>query len=109
MITILGGGVAGAALARAFALRGRRDVVVFDPRPQGAGSTGKATGGFRTQFESKLNIALSLAARPFFAQRAERVRFQAVGYLYPAEDPITAEKLRLRAEAQVAAGLPITH
>ena len=109
MITILGGGIAGAALARALAVRGRRDVVVFDPRPPAAGSTGRATGGFRTQFESKLNIALSLTSRPFFVERAERIRFQSVGYLYPAEDPATAQKLKQRAEVQVAAGLPIAH
>ena len=33
MITILGGGIVGAALARALAIRGRGDEVVFDPRP----------------------------------------------------------------------------
>ena len=109
MITILGGGIAGTALARALAVRGRRDVVVFDPRPPAAGSTGRSTGGFRTQFESKLNIALSLAARPFFVERAERIGFQPVGYLYPAEDSATAQKLKQRAETQIAAGLPITH
>src|SRR5919108_4415440 len=109
MITILGGGIAGAALARALALGGRHDVVVFDPRPPAAGSTGRATGGFRTQFESKLNIALSLASRPFFVERAERIRFQSVGYLYPAEDPVMARELERRAEIQVAAGLPIAH
>jgi sarcosine oxidase, subunit beta len=109
MITILGGGIAGAALARALAVRGRRDVVVFDPRPPAAGSTGRATGGFRTQFGSRLNIALSLAARPFFVKHAERIRFQSVGYLYPAEDVATAQELQRRAEIQVAAGLPITH
>jgi glycine/D-amino acid oxidase-like deaminating enzyme len=109
MIAILGGGIAGASLARALAVRGRSDVVVFDQRPPAAGSTGRATGGFRTQFESKLNIALSLASRPFFVERAERIRFQSVGYLYPAEDPATAQKLKQRAEIQVAAGLPIAH
>src|SRR5947207_11266808 len=109
MITILGGGIAGAALARALAVRGQRDVVVFDPRPPAAGSTGRATGGFRTQFGSQLNIALSLASRPFFVERAEHIHFQPVGYLYPAEDEATAQELKRRAELQVAAGLPITH
>ena len=72
MITILGGGVAGAALARALALRGRKDVVLFDPRPLGTGSTSKAFGGFRTQQGNPLNIQLSLASRPFFESRADR-------------------------------------
>jgi len=109
MITILGGGVAGAALARALALRGSREVVVFDPRPVAARSTERATGGFRTQFTGKLNIALSLASRPFFLTRAERIRFQPTGYLYLAEESMAAEELRRWAALQVAAGLPITH
>lgn len=109
MITILGGGVAGAALARALAVRGYREVVVFDPRPMAAGSTGKAMGGFRTQFTSTLNIALSLASRPFFITHAERIRFQPTGYLYLAEKREAAEELRRRAQVQIAAGLPITH
>ena len=48
MITILGGGIAGVTLARALALHGRRDVVVFDPHPSATGSTGRAAGGFST-------------------------------------------------------------
>ncbi len=109
MITILGGGIAGVTLARALALRGRRDVVVFDPHPAATGSTGRAAGGFRTQFTSNLNIALALASRPFFVERAEHIRFQPVGYLFTAEDPVTARELERRAAIQVAAGLPITH
>ncbi len=109
MITLLGGGVAGAALARALAVRGYREVVVFDPRPVASGSTGKASGGFRTQFTGRLNIALSLASRPFFITRAGRIRFQPTGYLYLAEKREAAEELRRRAQVQIAAGLPITH
>lgn len=109
MMTILGGGVAGAALARALAVRGYRDVVVFDPRPVASGSTGRAKGGFRTQFTGQLNIALSLASHPFFVTRADRIRFQPTGYLYLAEERMAAEELRRRAELQVAAGLQITH
>jgi sarcosine oxidase, subunit beta len=109
MISILGGGIAGATLARALALRGRRDVVVFDPYPPGTGSTGRAAGGFRTQFISKLNIALALASRPFFVERAKQIRFRPVGYLFMADDAETARELERRAAIQVADGLPITH
>src|SRR5437660_12876272 len=87
VITILGGGVAGAALAWALARRGRRDVVVVDPRPVGSGSTARAFGGFRTQQGSPLNVALSLASRPFFEARADRIDFRSVGYLYLASSP----------------------
>lgn len=109
MIAILGGGIAGAALARALALRGARDVVVFDPHPPATGSTGRAAGGFRTQFTSKLNIDLALASRPFFVERAAQIGFRPVGYLFVAEDAQSARELERRAALQIAAGLPITH
>ena len=109
MIAILGGGIAGASLALALTSRGRRDVIVFDPAEPGAGSTGRALGGFRTQHGSRLNIELSLAARPFFEARADRIGFRPVGYLYLATSDAGARTLRERAELQQACGLPIEH
>lgn len=109
MIAILGGGVAGASVARALARRGARDVVLFDPRQPGEGSTGAALGGFRTQQGSELHVRLSLASRDYFAARADRVRFQPVGYLYLADDERTAVELAERAHFQRELGLPITH
>lgn len=109
MVTILGAGIAGASLAWALARRGRRDIVVFDPASAPAGSTSKALGGFRTQHGSELNIALALASRTFFVQRAERVHFQPNGYLYLAETAEAADELRRRADMQRACGLPIEH
>jgi sarcosine oxidase subunit beta len=109
VITILGGGVAGAAVAWALARRGRKDVVVFDPNPSGSGSTARAFGGFRTQQGSSLNVALSLASRPFFDARAARVGFRSVGYLYLAETEEAAAELARRAEFQCHEGLPIEH
>jgi sarcosine oxidase, subunit beta len=109
MVTILGAGVAGASLAWALARRGRRDVVVFDPAPEPAGSTSKALGGFRTQHGSELNITLALASRGFFVKRAKYVHFQPNGYLYLAETPEAARELRRRAELQRACALPVEH
>ena len=109
MIAILGGGIAGASLALSLAARGRRDVVVFDPAAPASGSTGKAFGGFRTQHGSALNIALSLAARPFFLARADRIGFRSVGYLYFATTEESRRALRERAELQRSCGLPIEH
>jgi sarcosine oxidase subunit beta len=109
MIAILGGGVAGLALAWSLARRGRRDVIVFDPQAPGSGSTTRAFGGFRTQQGSALNIALSLRSRPFFEARADRIEFRPVGYLYVADREEAAEELRRREELQRAAGLPIEH
>lgn len=96
-------------MAWGLARRGRRDVVVFDPREPGLGSTGAALGGFRTQHGSTLNIGLSLASRQWFVDRAARVAFQPNGYLYLAEDEAVAEELRRRAELQRSCGLPISH
>ena len=109
MIAILGGGVAGAALARALTGRGRRDVNVFDSLPIASGSTGKAFGGFRTQQGSPINVALSLASRRFFEARADRVDFRSVGYLYLACDPAMVRELEHRAEFQRSQGLPVEH
>ena len=109
MIAVLGGGVAGASLALGLARRGAREVTVFDPRPRAQGSTGAALGGFRTQHGSELNIRLSLASRPWFAERAGRVGFRSNGYLYLAEDDRVAAELARRAELQAACGLPIEH
>ena len=109
MIAILGGGVVGAATAWALARRRRRDVVVFDPGPKGSGSTGRAFGGFRTQQGSALNIALSLASRPFFEARSDAIDFRSVGYLYLGETEEVAAELSTRAEYQREQGLPIEH
>lgn len=109
MITIVGGGVAGAALAWALARRGRGDVTVYDDRPMGSGSTGKAFGGFRTQQGSRLNMELSLASRPLFAARAGRIGFSPVGYLYLGETDAAAALLSERACRQRAWGLPVEH
>jgi sarcosine oxidase, subunit beta len=109
VIVILGGGVAGAALAWALTSRGRKDVIVYDPLPIGSGSTTKAFGGFRTQHGSRINIALSMASRSFFESRAERVGFSSVGYLYVAFHEEAAGELRRRADFQTSQGLPIEH
>ena len=109
MIAILGGGVIGAAVACGLTRRGRRDVAVYDLLPAGSGSTARALGGFRTQHGSALNIALALASRPWFEERAARIGFQPHGYLYLAETEAAAADLKRRAELQCALGLPIQH
>jgi sarcosine oxidase subunit beta len=63
-VVIIGGGVIGASVAYHLAARGCRDVLVLERgvRP-GEGSTGRATGGFRAQFATPINIQLSLLSR----------------------------------------------
>jgi len=63
-IVIVGAGVMGASAAYHLAARGRRDVLVIDSgSAPGEGSTSRATGGFRAQYGSVINIRLSLLTR----------------------------------------------
>jgi sarcosine oxidase, subunit beta len=60
-IVVVGAGVIGCSVAWHLASRGARDILVVDRAPHpGSGSTGKATGGFRTQFGTSINVALSV-------------------------------------------------
>ena len=60
---VVGAGVVGASCAYHFARAGMRVLVVERARGPGEGSTGRATGGFRAQFGTAINIRLSLLAR----------------------------------------------
>jgi len=63
-VVIVGGGVVGASVAYHLAARGCRDVVVLERGTRaGEGSTGRATGGFRAQFGTRVNVELSLLSR----------------------------------------------
>ncbi|HEX3466103.1 MAG TPA: FAD-dependent oxidoreductase [Candidatus Elarobacter sp.] len=96
-VAVVGGGVIGASVAFHLAARGARDVVVLDraARP-GEGSTGRATGGFRVQFASAVDVRLSLLAREKLRRFAEETGgdcgFVPAGYLWVArsDDELTA-------------------
>jgi sarcosine oxidase subunit beta len=63
-VVIVGGGVIGASVAQHLAARGCKDVLVLERGAlPGEGSTGRATGGFRAQFSTPVQIRLSLLAR----------------------------------------------
>lgn len=63
-IVIIGAGVIGSSVAYHLALKGYKNILVIDKGPSpGAGSTGRAVGGFRCQFGTEINIRLSLLAR----------------------------------------------
>lgn len=89
-VVIVGGGVVGASVAYHLAARGCRDVVVLE-RGAGAGegSTGRATGGFRAQFGTRVNVQLSLLAREKLLRFREETGvdpgFRQCGYLFVAQ------------------------
>ena len=109
-VCIIGGGVVGASVAYHLAERGCANVVIVErAREQGAGSTGRATGGVRAQFSTAVNIALSLYSLEFIRNFREATGRDAgylpVGYLFVATDGAQLEALKAARERQRAAGL----
>ncbi|HUR80649.1 MAG TPA: FAD-dependent oxidoreductase [Thermoanaerobaculia bacterium] len=100
-IAIRGAGVVGASVAYHLARKGC-DVTVYERASGfGAGSTAKATGGFRAQFDSEINVRLSLLAREKLLRFEEETGvdpgYDARGYLFLA---CSDEELRALQDAQ---------
>jgi sarcosine oxidase subunit beta len=107
---IVGSGVMGASVAYHLACRGHRDVLVLDRGPApGAGSTARATGGFRAQYATPINVRLSLLAREkilaFRSATGADPGYRTVGYLWLAETADQLETLRACQRMQHAEGL----
>jgi sarcosine oxidase subunit beta len=111
-VVVIGGGVMGASVAWHLAARGCRDVVVLDRAPGlGEGSTGKATGGFRTQFATPVNIRLSLLSREKLLRFPEEIGvdsgYRPYGYLFLADDEAQMAALRSIRPLQRDLGVPV--
>src|SRR5260370_338138 len=107
---IIGAGVVGASIAWHLAARGCRDVLVLDRALElGRGSTGRATGGFRTQFGSEINVRLSLLAREQLQRFEEEIGVDAgyrpCGDLLLARSPAALDELRQAQPIQHACGV----
>ena len=107
---VVGGGVIGASLAYHLAARGVRDVVVLDAaEAQGAGSTGRATGGFRVQFATAIDVRLSLLARTklrsFTEETGGDCGYDPAGYLWLASNEAELVALRAALAVQRANGV----
>jgi sarcosine oxidase subunit beta len=107
---VVGAGVMGASAAYHLTRRGVRDVLVLERFPaSGLGSTGKATGGFRSQFTTEVYVRISLRAR----DRLRRFRdefgvdpgYRPVGYLFMARTEAQLAALRDAVTLQRRAGL----
>ena len=109
-VVVIGGGAMGASVAWHLATLGQRDVVVLERGPTpGLGSTGRATGGFRAQFGSEINVRLSLLARDKLLRFREETGvdpgYVCAGYLWLAGNEAQVGALRSALEVQHAAGL----
>jgi sarcosine oxidase subunit beta len=109
-VVIVGAGVMGASVAYHLAARGWRDVLLVDRSDgPGRGSTGAATGGFRAQYGTAINVRLSLLALEkllrFRAEIGVDPGYLPAGYLWLAENPAELDILRAALEVQQAEGL----
>ena len=104
MISIAGAGVMGCSVAYHLAARGLRDIVVVDRAADfGGGSTPRATGGFRGQFDSAVNVRLSLLSREKL--KAFDSGYLPYGYLFLACSDEELATLEAAQRVQHAAGL----
>ena len=109
-VVIVGAGVMGASVAYHLATRGWRDILLVDRSGgPGEGSTGRATGGYRAQYATRVNVALSLLARAKLRAFADEVGGDAgylpAGYLWLAASDEELAVLRQGIKVQRAAGL----
>ncbi len=106
---IVGGGIMGAAIAWHLTRRRGGTVRVLERSPQpAAGSTGRATGGFRAQYGTAINVQLSLLAleqlMAFHDEHGVDPEYMPVGYLFMARSWDTFEVLREAQRVQHDAG-----
>jgi sarcosine oxidase subunit beta len=109
-VVIIGAGVMGASVAWHLGRLGVRSVLLLEREvAAGQGSTGRATGGFRAQFASTMNVRLSLLSRRLLLRFAQDTGgdagYQPVGYLFLASSEAELAILRDAAKVQQQAGL----
>ena len=105
-IVIIGGGVVGASVAYHLTLRGARDVLILEREAvQGCGSTGAATGGVRAQFETDINIKMSLYSLAFFNDWEFDCGYEPRGYLFFAVTEAQFDYLKRNVEKQKRLGV----
>jgi sarcosine oxidase subunit beta len=111
---VVGGGIAGTALAAHLADLGMRGVVLLEREAGlGEGATAKSAGGIRQQFgDAELVRAARETVRmlgTFARDTGTDPEFRRHGYLLLAAERDRAERLRADAEAQRALGVEVEH
>ena len=110
---IIGGGIAGSAVAYYLAELGESDILLLEADELGSGSTGGSFGGVRQQFSTPLEIEFSRRGLEFW-RTAERVfdspvSWHANGYLFMSGQPDIMAKLAEAAALQRSMGLTDVH
>src|SRR4051794_22616194 len=109
-VVVVGGGVIGASIAYHLAARGCTDVRVLERgTAAGEGSTGKATGGFRAQFGSEVNVRLSLLSLEKLRRLPDQLGvdsgYRPCGSLFLADSRASLDALLAAQAVQHAAGV----
>lgn len=108
-VVVVGAGVIGASVAWHLRRLGVRALVLEREAAPGQGSTGRATGGFRAQYGTAVNVRLSLLSREklgsFAADTGVDPGYVPCGYLWLARSADGLEALRAAQAVQHAAGL----
>lgn len=108
-VVVVGAGPVGASVAWHLVAAGCRDVLLLERAARvGEGSAGRATGGYRAQFGSAINVRLSLLARAKLRRFRDEVGadpgYRPSGYLFLAENEAQLEGLRAMHAVQRDAG-----
>ena len=102
---VVGGGVVGWSVAHHLAQQRAGRIVVVD---RGGGSTERATGGFRAQFATEMNVRLSLLSRQkllaFREETGVDPGYRPAGYLFLAATETQRRQLAAALEVQRACG-----
>jgi sarcosine oxidase subunit beta len=108
-VVVIGAGVVGASVAWHLARRGASVAIIDRGQGRGDGSSARATGGFRAQYGTSINIKLSLLSRAKLRRFREEVGadpgYDPAGYLWLATTARELSSLREACELQRAHGL----
>jgi sarcosine oxidase subunit beta len=106
---IIGGGIAGIAVAYNLAKLGLCDVVLMEKDYLAAGSTGRCGGGMRQQWSTKTNILLAKhsieAFRNFKEELGQDIHFRQGGYLLVAYTDAMVSEFRTNIALQNSLGV----
>ena len=120
---IVGGGIIGSSIAYHLASRGAKNILVLErdaafspnqtaPDLSVSASCARATGGFRVQYGTDINVRLSLMARAellgFEHLTGVDAGYEPCGYLFLAQDAQQLEGLQRALAVQRSAGLEVS-